>query len=40
MLVGIQLSPVGLYLPPVLQSLNVESTPPQTVISLPVHTAV
>jgi hypothetical protein len=39
MLIGIQLSPVGLYLPPVLQSLNVESTPPQTIISLPVHTA-
>jgi hypothetical protein len=39
-LVAVQLSAVGLYLPPVLQSLNVESTPPQTIISLPVHTAV
>jgi hypothetical protein len=39
-LIVAQLSPVGLYLPPVLQSLNVESTPPHTIISLPVHTAV
>ena len=38
-LVADQLSAVGLYLPPVLQSLNVESVPPQTIISLPVHTA-
>jgi len=28
------------YLPPVFVSLKVESTPPQTIISLPVHTAV
>jgi hypothetical protein len=40
MLVAIQISVLGLYLPPVLQSLNVESAPPQTIISLPVHTAV
>jgi hypothetical protein len=39
-LVADQLSAVGLYLPPVLQSLNVESTPPQTIISRPVHTPV
>jgi hypothetical protein len=38
-LVAIQLSVLGLYLPPVLQSLNVESPPPQTIISPPVHTA-
>jgi hypothetical protein len=36
-LVAIQLSAVGLYLPPVLQSLNVESPPPQTIISLPLQ---
>jgi hypothetical protein len=39
-LVADQLSAVGLYLPPVLQSLNVESTPPQTIISLPLQIAV
>jgi hypothetical protein len=39
-LVVIQLSSVGLYLPPVLQSLNVESTPPHTIISLPLQIAV
>ncbi len=38
--VAVQLSLVGLYLPPVLQSLNVESAPPQTIISPPVHAAV
>ena len=40
MVVAVQLSAAGLYLPPVLQSLNVSSTPPQTIISLPLHTAV
>ena len=37
-LVAVQLSRVGLYLPPVLQSLNVESMPPHTTISLLVQT--
>ena len=37
-LVGIQLSSVGLYFPPVFVSLG-ELKPPQTVISVPVHTA-
>jgi hypothetical protein len=39
MLVAVQLSVLGLYLPPVLKS-PVWSPPPQTIISLPVHTAV
>jgi hypothetical protein len=39
-LVATQLSVLGLYLPPVFESLNVSSTPPQTIISLSVHTAV
>jgi hypothetical protein len=39
MLVAVQLSVLGLYLPPVLKS-PVWLPPPQTVISLPVHTAV
>jgi hypothetical protein len=38
-LVAIQLSVVGLYLPPVLKVLEL-SDPPQTIISLPVQTAV
>jgi hypothetical protein len=38
-LVAVQLSVVGLYLPPVFKVL-VPSYPPQTIISLPVHTAV
>jgi len=38
MLVGTQLSVVGLYFPPVLKSLKT-SVPPQMIISLPVHTA-
>src|SRR4029453_17092114 len=38
-LVALQLSVLGLYLPPVLKSKSL-STPPQTIISLPVHTAV
>jgi hypothetical protein len=40
MLVAIQLSVLGLYLPPVFQYLPMKSTPPQIIISLPVHTAV
>jgi hypothetical protein len=39
-LVAVQLSVLGLYLPPVFQNLPMISTPPQTIISLPVHTAV
>jgi hypothetical protein len=38
MLVAVQLSVPGLYLPPVLKKLPLY--PPQTIISLPVHTAV
>jgi hypothetical protein len=38
-LVAIQLSVTGLYLPPVLQG-KLSQLPPQTIISLPVHTAV
>ena len=38
-LVAVQLSVPGLYLPPVL-TLRLLSLPPQTIISLPVHTAV
>ena len=38
-LVAIQLSAPGLYLPPVLKSV-LELYPPQTIISLPVQTAV
>jgi hypothetical protein len=34
----VQLSVLGLYLPPVFKALP--SDPPQTIISLPVHTAV
>jgi hypothetical protein len=39
-LVGAQLSVPGLYLPPVLNNIGYDWTPPQTIISLPVHTAV
>src|SRR5438093_485455 len=43
-LVAVQLAMVGLYLPPVLSPtphpLPQEAIPPQTIISLPVHTAV
>jgi hypothetical protein len=39
MLVAVQLSVLGLYLPPVFKKL-LPFRPPQTVISLPVHTAV
>ena len=38
-LVAVQLSVLGLYLPPVLKMLG-KLPPPQTIISLPVHTAV
>jgi hypothetical protein len=41
MLVAVQLSVVGLYLPPVLSGVHGPPLqPPQTIISLPVHTAV
>jgi hypothetical protein len=39
-LVAVQLSVVGLYLPPVFKPLIRSGVPPQTIISLPVHTAV
>ena len=39
-LVDVQLSVVGLYLPPVLKFLPKSCVPPQTIISLPVQTAV
>ena len=39
-LVAVQLSVLGLYLPPVLKLLPLPSHPPQTIISLPVQTAV
>jgi len=38
-LVVVQVSALGLYLPPVLRGVLL-SLPPQTIISLPVHTAV
>jgi hypothetical protein len=38
-LVAVQLSVVGLYRPPVFKKL-LPPIPPQTIISLPVHTAV
>jgi hypothetical protein len=37
-LVAVQLSVLGLYLPPVKKPLAL-LVPPQTIISLPVHTA-
>ncbi len=41
MLVAVQLSVVGLYLPPVLSGVHgIPLQPPQTIISLPVQTAV
>src|SRR5215831_15508020 len=40
MLVAVQVSVPGLYLPPVLKLGPGLPTPPQTIISLPVHTAV
>src|SRR5438270_12333901 len=39
-LVAVQLSVLGLYLPPVFKSPVGKVYPPQTIISLPVHTAV
>ncbi len=39
MLVAVQLSMLGLYLPPVFKRMP-PSSPPQTIISLPVQTAV
>ena len=39
MVVAVQLSALGLYLPPVLKKL-LRSYPPQTTISLPLQTAV
>src|SRR5205814_6652452 len=38
--VAVQLSDVGLYFPPVSSTRRFSSIPPQTIISLPVHTAV
>src|SRR5439155_1282518 len=40
MLVAIQLSVLGLYLPPVFKPVLLPLNPPQTIISLVVHTAV
>ena len=39
-LVAIQLSVIGLYLPPVFTSPSIKLNPPHTIISLPVQTAV
>ena len=39
-LVGIQASVPGLYLPPVFKYVNCHRNPPQTIISVPVQTAV
>ena len=39
-LVGVQLSVLGLYRPPVLNRSWAKLNPPQTIISVPVHTAV
>ena len=39
-LVAVQLLVLGLYLPPVLKNVGNAADPPQTIISLPVHTAV
>ena len=39
-LLAIQLSVPGLYLPPVFKRLKLKVSPPQTIIWLPVHTAV
>jgi len=38
--VAVQLFVPGLYLPPVFRPLQKQSVPPQTIISLPVQTAV
>jgi hypothetical protein len=39
-LVAVQLSVMGSYLPPMLGKNSKSEMPPQTIISLPVHTAV
>jgi hypothetical protein len=39
-LVAVQLSVLGLYLPPVFKSPMLMLSPPHTIISLPAHTAV
>ena len=39
-LVAVQVSVLGLYLPPVFKTSELWSYPPQTIISLPVQTAV
>jgi hypothetical protein len=39
-LVAVQLFVLGLYLPPVFTLFTPSGVPPQTIISLPVHTAV
>lgn len=38
--VAVQVSVPGLYLPPVLRTLELLSSPPQIIISFPLHTAV
>jgi hypothetical protein len=40
MLVAVQLSEPGSYLPPDLKALPNESRPPQTIISVPLHALV
>jgi hypothetical protein len=40
LLVAVQLSVLGLYRPPVSKKVLLPFHPPQTIISLPVHTAV
>ena len=40
MLVAVQLSVLGSYRPPLFKKKSLLPTPPQTIISLPVHTAV
>jgi hypothetical protein len=40
MLVAVHESVLGLYLPPVLKTVLNPEDPPQTIISVPVHTAV
>src|SRR5207253_1368034 len=40
MLVGIQLFVPGLYFPPVFKPVLLAASPPQTIISVPVHIAV
>jgi hypothetical protein len=40
MVIAVQLSVAGLYRPPVFNSSKMGIVPPQTIISLPVQTAV